>query len=78
MIFDKISEIIVSQLGFDESEITMETAFKEDLGIASVDLYELVMILEEEYGIELPQESLGEIETIEDIVKLLKEMGVEE
>lgn len=78
MIFDKLVNIIVDQLGVSASEVAMETSFKDDLGADSLDLYELAMALEEEFSIELPSDKLNDIETVEDIVKALKELGVEE
>ena len=56
----------------------METSFKDDLGADSLDLFELVMALEEEYGIEIPAEELTDIETVGDVVDYLKKLGVEE
>ena len=51
---EKLKEIIADQLSVDESEIELSTSFKDDLGADSLDLYELVMALEEEYGCEIP------------------------
>lgn len=53
---EKIAEIIREQLNLDDVEITEETSFKDDLGADSLDLFELVMAFEEEYGIEIPSE----------------------
>ncbi len=78
MIFDKLVNIIVDQLGVSSSEVTLETSFKDDLGADSLDLYELAMALEEEFSVELPSDKLNDIETVEDIIKALKELGVEE
>ncbi len=58
MVFEKIREIIAEQTGKDVDEITLETNVKEDLDADSLDLFELVMALEEEYGIEIPSEEL--------------------
>ena len=55
---EKIAEIIREQLNLDDVEITEETSFKDDLGADSLDLFELVMAFEEEYGIEIPSEDL--------------------
>ena len=76
--FDKIKEIIAEQLGTDESEIKPESSFKDDLGADSLDLFELVMALEEEYNCEIPSDDLSSILTVEDVVKYLKDLGVEE
>ena len=56
----------------------MDTILRDDLAVDSLDLYNLSMVLEEEFNIELPQDEMNDIETVEDVVKLLKELGVEE
>ena len=78
MIFDKLVEIMMDHLSIQPQDITMDTSFKDDLAIDSLDLYDLVMALEEEFNIEMPQEKAAEIETVEDLIKILKELGVEE
>ena len=78
MIFDKLVEIMMDHLSIQPQDVTMDTSFKDDLAIDSLDLYDLVMALEEEFNIELPQERTAEIETVEDLIKILKELGVEE
>lgn len=75
---DRMREIIAEQLSVDESEIELTSNFKEDLEADSLDLFELVMALEEEYDVEIPSEDLEKIATVEDIVKYLKEKGIEE
>ena len=70
---EKMKEIIAEQLSVDESEIALETSFKDDLGADSLDLFELVMALEEEYDVEIPSDDLTELNTVEDVIKLLKE-----
>lgn len=74
---EKLKEIVKEQLNA-EVEITETTSFKEDLGADSLDLFELVMAMEEEFGIEIPPEDLEQILTVGDIVNYLKEHGVEE
>ena len=59
---EKIKEIVADQLGIDEDDIKLESNFKEDLEADSLDLFELVMALEEEYGVEIPSEDLEKIE----------------
>ncbi len=76
--FEKMRDIIAEQLNCDADSIGMETSFKDDLGADSLDLFELVMALEEEYGIEIPAEELTDIETVGDVVDYLKKLGVEE
>lgn len=74
---EKIKEIVADQLGIDEDDIKLESNFKEDLEADSLDLFELVMALEEEYGVEIPSEDLEEIATVNDIIEYLKNKGVE-
>ncbi len=74
---DKIREMVAEQLNVDAGEITAETTFKEDLGADSLDLFELVMALEEEYDIEIPSEELENITTVGAVMDYLKSKGVE-
>lgn len=74
---EKIKEIVADQLGIDEDDIKLESNFKEDLEADSLDLFELVMALEEEYGVEIPSEDLEKIATVSDIIEYLKNKGVE-
>lgn len=73
---EKVTEIIVERLSLGSMEITEDTSFKDDLGADSLDLFELVMAFEEEYGIEIPTEELEGIETVGDIIKALQDNGV--
>ena len=75
---EKMKEIIAEQLSVDESEIALETSFKDDLGADSPDLFELVMALEEEYDVEIPSDDLTELNTVEDVINYLKNKGVED
>ena len=70
-------EIIAEQLSVEAEGITMETSFKEDLGADSLDLFELVMALEDEYSVEIPSEDLEKLATVGDVVEYLKGKGVE-
>lgn len=74
---ERVIEIITDQLNLEGIEITEESSFKDDLGADSLDLFELVMAFEEEYGIEIPTEELEEINTVGDIVEFMKSKGVE-
>ena len=74
---EKIKEIVADSLGADVESLTAETSFKEDLGADSLDLFELVMAFEEEYGVEIPSEDLEKITTVGDIVEYMKSKGVE-
>ena len=70
---DKIKAIVAEQLGVDESEITEEASFVDDLGADSLDTVELVMALEEEFGIEIPDEDAEKIGTVKDAIKYIEE-----
>lgn len=74
---ENIKKMIAKQLNVQETEITLTSNFKEDLGADSLDLFELVMALEEEFEVEIPAEDLNSIETVEGVVKYLQEKGVE-
>lgn len=69
--FDKVKSIIVEQLGVDESAVTPEASFIDDLGADSLDTVELVMALEEEFGIEIPDEDAEKIQTVGDVTKYI-------
>ncbi len=75
---EKMKQYISEQLNIDESEINEETSFKDDLGADSLDLYELVMNLEDEYSIEMPAEELEHLVTVGDVISYLKAHGIEE
>lgn len=69
---EKMREIIAEQLNCDGETIGLDTSFKDDLGADSLDLFELDMALEEEYGLEIPAEELSDVETVGDIIEYLK------
>ena len=73
---EKLKEIIADQLNCDAESITPETAFKEDLGADSLDLFELVMALEDEYSVEIPAEELTDLTTVGSVIDYLKDKGV--
>ena len=75
---EKMKEIIADQLNVDADSITAESRFKEDLEADSLDLFELVMALEDEYSVEIPAEDLQNLATVGDVMKYLKDKGVEE
>lgn len=74
---EKMKLIIADQLNCEESEINEDTNFKDDLGADSLDLFELVMALEEEYGMEFPAEDMTGIVTVGDVLEYLAEKGIE-
>jgi len=71
----KIKAIIVEQLGVNESQVTEEASFVDDLGADSLDQVELILALEEEFGIEIPDEDAEKIATVGDAVKYIEEKG---
>ena len=75
---EKMKEMIAEQLGVDVASVEAEARFKEDLDADSLDLVELVMALEEEYGVEIPSEDLEKLLTVQDVIDYLKNKGVEE
>ena len=74
---EKMKEIIADQLNVEADEITEATSFKDDLGADSLDLFELVMAIEEEYNVEIPSEDLENLTTVGAVMDYLKEKGVE-
>lgn len=74
---EKIKEIIAEQLAVDASTITEDSTFKEDLGADSLELFELIMAMEEEYDIEIPSEDLNSLKSVGDLITYLKNKGVE-
>ena len=72
-IFDKLKELVVDQLGVEEDEVTMEATMQDDLGADSLDLVDLVMSVEEEFGVKVADEDLENIKTVGDIVNYIEE-----
>lgn len=72
-IFDKVKAIIVDQLGVEEEEVTEEASFIEDLGADSLDIVELIMALEEEFEIEVPDEDAEKLATVGDAIQYIRE-----
>ena len=72
-IFEKVKEITVDQLGADEGDVTLEASFIDDLDADSLDIVELMMALEEEFDIEIPDEEAEKISTVNDAVEYIKE-----
>ena len=72
-IFEKIKNIIVEQLQVSDTAITEESSFIDDLGADSLDLVELIMALEEEFGIEIPDADAEKVVTVGDVVNYIKE-----
>ena len=72
MEFEKLKKVIADVLNVDPEEITMETTFVDDLGADSLDVFQIIMGLEEEFDIEIPAESAEKIATVEEAVNLIK------
>lgn len=68
----KVKEIVAEQLGKDVNEVTNEASFIDDLGADSLDIVELVMAMEDEFGIEIPDEEAEKIKTVKDVVEYIK------
>ncbi len=72
MEFEKVKKITAEQLGVDESSITMETSFLDDLGADSLDLVELIMAMEEEFDMEIADGEAENVKTVGDVVEYIK------
>lgn len=70
----KVKQIVVNQLGVEESAVTPNAKFIEDLGADSLDIVELVMAMEEAFGVEIPDEEAENIRTVEDAISFIKKM----
>ncbi|AEH53158.1 acyl carrier protein [Heyndrickxia coagulans] len=71
-VFERVTKIIVDRLGVEESKVTLEAKFKEDLGADSLDVVELVMELEDEFGMEISDEDAEKIVTVGDAVNYIQ------
>ena len=74
---ERMKEIIADQLSVDADSVTEASSFKDDLGADSLDLFELVMALEDEYSVEIPADDLQKLLTVGDVMNYQKEKGVE-
>ncbi|MGN0402677.1 MAG: acyl carrier protein [Acetatifactor sp.] len=72
MEFEKLKKVIAEVLNVDTDEITMETTFMDDLGADSLDVFQIIMGIEEEFDIEIPAEKAEKITTVEEAVELIK------
>ena len=72
MEFETLKKIIAEVLNVDPDEITMETTFQDDLGADSLDVYQIIMGIEEEFDIEIPAETAEQVTTVEDAVEMIK------
>ena len=78
MVFEKGRDIVVEQLDAEESDVTMESSIVDDLGADSLDVVDLVMSIEEEFDVEIPDEEVENIKTVGDIVKYIETASNEE
>lgn len=72
MVFEKVREIVVEQLGVEEDDVSMDSSFIDDLGADSLDIVELIMALEEEFGLEIPDSEAENINSVKDVVDYIK------
>lgn len=75
--FENLKKLIASQLNVSEELVKPESNFKEDLNADSLDLFELIMALEDEYSVEIPAEDLEKMATVQDVVDYLAAKGIE-
>jgi len=71
-LFERMKKLIAAKLEIDESKVTLEASFRQDLGADSLDTYELIYNIEEEMGIQIPDEKANEFETVKDAYDFLK------
>ncbi len=71
-LFEKMKKLVADKLEVDESKVTLESSFRQDLGADSLDTYELVYAIEEELGISIPDEKANEFETVKDALEFIK------
>ena len=69
--FDKVRDIVVDQLGVEADEVNIDSTFIDDLGADSLDIVELIMAFEEEFGIEIPDEAAEKIKKVQDVVSYI-------
>ena len=72
MVFEKVKNILVDQLDVDEDSVTLDSALSDDLGADSLDVVDMVMSLEEEFDMEIPDEEIETMKTVGDIVKYIE------
>lgn len=72
---EKVKEIVAQSLGAEADTITAESSFQKDLGADSLDLMDMVMALEDEYGVEIPTDDLGQLVTVGDVVKYIEKLN---
>ncbi|MGI5855669.1 MAG: acyl carrier protein [Candidatus Merdivicinus sp.] len=73
MVFEKVRDILVEQLDVEEEKVTMKASISDDLGADSLDVVDLVMSLEEEFDVEIPDDQVENIKTVGDIVRYIED-----
>lgn len=73
MVFEKVKAIFCDQLDLEEDKVTLDASLTEDLGADSLDLVDLMMSFEDEFGLEIPDDALGNIKTVADVVKYIED-----
>ena len=73
MIFDQVKDLVVDQLDADEDKVTLDANIQDDLGADSLDVVDLVMALEDEFAVEIPDEAVENIKTVGDVVKYIED-----
>ena len=74
-IFQRMRDLVSEQFGMEPDEVTLETSFEDDLGADSLDVVELMMALEDEYGITLPEGEVENVKTVQDIVSMMEKLA---
>ncbi len=74
MVFEKVKEVIAEQLGITQEEITKESNIIQDLGADSLDVIEMLMTLEDEYGITIPDDKISQVKTVGEVVSLIEDL----
>lgn len=72
MLLERVKNVVAKQLGVEASEVNITASFTDDLGIDSLEIFEIVMSLEEEFEIEIPNEDIEDIKSVEDIAKYIE------
>ncbi len=72
MNFDKLKALVVEELGVEADEVTLEASFSDDLGADSLDLFELVMAIEDAFGVKIPNEDLANIKTVQNALDYIE------
>ena len=72
MVLERVKNVVAKQLGVEASEVNITASFTDDLGIDSLEIFEIVMSLEEEFEIEIPNEDIEDIKSVEDISKYIE------